>query len=187
MGHAISRILRVSGSPRRDGNTDLLVQEALRLLHKQTGALLEFVRVPDLRIERCRGCRACMHLGRCAVEGDDFEGLMRRFFAADLFVLGAPVYWLGPPGPMKDFIDRTHGYYRDHTILRGKRATLITVAADSGFEPHEAVMESWLRIYGAGIAGSARVFAREKGEVLRRPEAFQAVQRLVDALTERDE
>jgi len=181
-GQQMSAILGVSGSPRREGNTDLLVREALRLLGERTGASTEFVRVDDLRIERCRGCRACMRLGRCAIQGDDFEALMARFFRADLFVLGAPIYWLGPPGGMKDFIDRTHGYYRDHSILRGKRAAVITVGADSGFEPHEAVMESWLRVYGAHVVGKARVFAREKGEVLEQPQAFESVRRLVEDL-----
>jgi len=178
----MSLILGVSGSPRRDGNTDLLVREGLRLLEERAGASTEFVRVADLRIERCRGCRACMRLGRCAIQGDDFEDLMARFFQADLYLLGAPIYWLGPPGCMKDFIDRTHGYYTDHSILRGKRAALITVGADSGFEPHEAVMESWLRVYGAHVVAKARVFAREKGEVLEQPQAFESVRRLVEDL-----
>ncbi len=182
MSQPIAAILGVSGSPRRDGNTDLLVLEALRLLAERTGAAAEFVRIPDTHIEPCRGCRACMTLGHCALQGDDFEALMSRFFAADLFVLGAPVYWLGPPGGMKNFIDRTHGYYRDHTILRGKRAILISVAADSGFESHEAVMGSWLRVYGAKVIGSLRVFAREKGEVLQRSEEFGKVRRLIDGL-----
>ena len=183
MSQSIAAILGASGSPRRDGNTDLLVREALRLLAERTGAATEFVRVADRRIEPCRGCRACMTLGHCAIQGDDFEPLMARFLEADIFVLGAPVYWLGPPGGMKNFIDRTHGYYRDHTILRGKRAVLISVAADSGFEPHEAVMGSWLRVYGAEVTGTLRVFSREKGEVLQRPDEFGKVRQLIDSLT----
>jgi multimeric flavodoxin WrbA len=123
-----------------------------------------------------------MQLGHCAIQDDDFEGLMARLFAAALLILGAPVYWLGPPGVMKNFIDRTHGYYLDHTILRGKRAGLISVATDGGFEPHETVMGSWLRVYGAEIAGSIRVFSCEKGEVLRRPEEFAKLRRLVEAV-----
>lgn len=177
---AISAILGLSGSPRRDGNTDLVVREALRLLGERTGAATEFVRVAEQHIEPCRGCRACMELGHCAIQDDDFEALMARLFAADLFVLGAPVYWLGPPGEMKSFIDRTHGYYRDPTILRGKRAVLISVATESGFEPHEAVMASWLRVYGAQVVGAVRVLSCEKGEILERPDELAKVRRLVD-------
>jgi len=182
MADPIAAVLGVCGSPRRDGNTDVLVKEALRLLRERTGAATEFVRIADQRIEPCRGCRACMTLGHCAIQDDGFEALMARLRAADFLVLGAPVYWLGPPGVMKNFIDRTHGYYTDHTILRGKRAVLISVATESGFEPHEAVMASWLRVYGAEILGSIRVLACEKGEVLQRPEEFAKVGQLVARL-----
>jgi len=92
----VSAILGVSGSPRREGNTDLLVLEALRALAERTDARTEFLRVAELRIEPCRGCRACMKLGHCAIQDDDFEALMARLRAADLFVLGAPgVYGAG--------------------------------------------------------------------------------------------
>lgn len=179
---AFSSVLGVSGSPRRDGNTDILVRESLRLLGERTGAKTEFVRVAEFDIRPCRGCRVCMRLGRCAIQDDDFERLMERFFSAELYVLGAPVFWLAPPGVMKNFIDRTHGYYTDHTILRGKQAVLISVATDSGFEPHEQVMGSWLRCYGARILGSVRVLSCEKGEVLERPEEFGKVHKLVDKI-----
>ena len=175
-------ILGLSGSPRRDGNTDILVKEALRILAEHSGARTEFVRVADHDIKPCAGCRACMKLGRCAIQDDDFEELMARFFAADLLVLGAPVYWLGPPGIMKSFIDRTHGYYLDHTILRGKRAALISVATDSGFEPHEAVMASWLEVYGAEVVSRIRVFSCEKGEVLGRPEELRKLDHLLEGV-----
>ena len=184
MGQPITSILGISGSPRQDGNTDILVREALRLLKAETGAATEFIRVADRNILPCEGCRDCMQLGRCAVEGDDFESLMARVFSADLLILGAPVYWYGPPGGMKHFIDRTHGYYADHTVLRGLRAALISVATDGGFEPHEAVMSSWLRIYGAEIVGSIRVLSCEKGEVLQRPGEYSKVGQLARTIAE---
>lgn len=66
--------------------------------------------------------------------------------------------------------------------MRGKRALLISVATDSGFEPHEAVMASWLRVYGAEVVGGIRVLSCEKGEVLHRPEEFAKVRQLVDGI-----
>lgn len=181
MPKGVTRILGISGSPRAEGNTDILVREALRLLAEGTGAATEFLRISDYAIEPCRGCRGCMQLGHCVIAGDQFEAVMARLFAADLLVLGAPVYWLGPPGPTKDFIDRTHGYYRNHSLLRGKRALLLSVATDSGFDSHEAILRSWLQVYGAEILGAVRVFSCEKGEVLGRPEEFAKVTRLVEA------
>ncbi|MBI3946783.1 MAG: flavodoxin family protein [Armatimonadetes bacterium] len=182
MSNTIRRILGLSGSPRRDGNTDILVAEALRLLQERTGATGEFLRVADYDIQPCRGCRACMTLGRCAIQEDDFEELWARLMAADLFIFGAPVYWNSPPGIAKNFIDRTHGYYRHQTILRGKRAALISVATDGGFESHEGVMASWLRVYGARIVGSARVLACEKGEARTRPQELARVRQLVETI-----
>ncbi|HID06932.1 MAG TPA: flavodoxin family protein [Armatimonadetes bacterium] len=176
----LSMVLGVSGSPRRDGNTDIAVREALRLLQERTGVRFEFVRIADLNILPCQGCRKCMQLGHCAIREDDFEDLMRKFFDADLYVLGAPVYWLGPPGVMKNFIDRTHGYYLDHTILRGKNAALISIATASGFEPHEQVMASWLHCYGARIVSRVRLLACEKGELLQRPHEMAKLKQLVD-------
>ena len=85
---------------------------------------------------------------------------------------------------MKNFIDRTHGYYADQTVLRGLRAALISVATDGGFEPHEAVMSSWLRIYGAEIVGSIRVMSCEKGEVLQRPDELAKVGELVRGIAQ---
>lgn len=186
MTQPITTILGISGSPRRDGNTDILVQEALGVLSDRTGASTEFLRVGDRNIKPCDGCRACMTLGHCIIQDDDFEAVWARVMAADMLVLGAPVYWLGPPGVMKNFIDRTHGYYLDHTILRGKQAILISPATDSGFESHEAVMRSWFEIYGGKVIGTALVFSCEKGEVLDRPEEFDKVRQLVDRITEHD-
>ncbi len=182
MNQPISTVLGISGSPRRDGNTDILVREALILLSNRMGVSTEFLRVADRNIKPCDGCRACMTLGHCIIQDDDFGEVWARVMAADLLILGAPVYWLGPPGVMKNFIDRTHGYYLGHTILRGKQAILISPATDSGFETHEAIMQSWFEIYGGEVIGAVRVFSCEKGEVLDRPEEFSKVRKLVDSL-----
>lgn len=180
----VTRLLGIAGSPRREGNTDLLLREALRLLAERTGATTEFVRVADRNLKPCLGCRECMKLGHCVIQDDDFEELWAQVLAADLIVLAAPVYWMGPPGVMKNFIDRTHGYYlnHNHVLLSGKRALLISVATDSGFESNEIVLDSWLLHYGAQILGTARVLSCEKGEVLQRPKEFAKVRQLVDSL-----
>ena len=100
------------------------------------------------------------------IQDDDFNLVMDQVMEADVLVFGAPVYWYGPPGLMKDFIDRSHGYFAVPTkILNGKKAYLISVAADGGFEPHEDVMASWLGYYGAEIGEKVRIYGREKGDV----------------------
>lgn len=163
------KVLGISGSPRKDGNTDYAVERALDLIKRRLPEVdTEFIRVADYRIEHCRGCRYCMTYVECAIKGDDLDLLVGKIHDADLILLGAPVYWWGPPGFLKDFIDRTHGFYPDDKRFQDKKVAVITVAAQSGFPSHEKTM-SWLKHYGAEYIGWLRLRAREKGELQQKP------------------
>ncbi len=163
------KILGVSGSPRKDGNTDIALRTALKIIGEgMPSAEIEFLRIADHRIEHCRGCRHCMTHVECAIKGDDLELLVGKMLAADLTIFGAPVYWWGPPGILKDFIDRTHAFYPDDTRFSDKKIAVITVAAQSGFPSHERIM-GWLRHYGAEYIAWLRLFAREQGELQNKP------------------
>ena len=173
------RILGVSGSPREGGNTDVAVKKALEMLDDM--GQTEFVRVADYRIEHCRGCRDCMRILRCSIEGDDFDDLFERWLKADLLIVGAPVYWFSPPGVMKDFIDRSHGYFaHERKPFEGKKAALITVAAEGGFGTHERVISVWLRYYGAELLGKVRLYARDKDDLLNRPSQMRKLERFIE-------
>ena len=176
-GRLDSVVLGISGSPRRDGNTDIAVKMVLDEL-RGTGLRTDFLRIADLRIERCRGCRACMQTGECAIEDDDLNLALERMNCASLIVLGIPVYWNSPPGVFKDFIDRTHGFYLNRSYFAGRKFAILSVAADSGFENNEEILESWLRAYSGEVVDKVRVLAREKGEILSRPNEVKKVREL---------
>ncbi len=163
------KVLGISGSPREEGNTDHAVMAALMIIKdERPDAEVMFLRMADYSLEHCRGCRHCMTHVECAIKGDDLELLVDKMLSADLIILGAPVYWWGPPGVLKDFIDRTHAFYPDDTRFMGKKVAVITVAAQSGFPSHERTM-GWLRHYGAEYVAWLRLFAREKGELRKKP------------------
>ena len=178
-------VLGVSGSPRADGNTDLAVRTALDEVQR-SGPRTRFLRIYDHRIESCRGCRECMKLGRCAIQDDDVEEITRLLRQSRGAVIGAPVYWDGPPGRMKDLIDRSHGYYasKPGTLLSGLDFALISVATSSGFEPHEDIMLSWLEYYGARLVAKERILARNKGDILARPSELEKARNAGRALLE---
>jgi len=177
------RIVGISGSPRAGGNTDFAVERVLALV--AASAQTEFIRLAEHHIRRCEGCRACMRQGHCVIQDDDFHAVMERLFAADALVVGSPVYWLSPPGVMKDFLDRTHGWYLgSQRIFAGKRAVLLSIAADSGFEPHEAAILSVLRHYGAEIVATERIIAREKDDLRNSPSEQEKVARAAERLRE---
>ena len=162
----MSNILMLAGSPRAGGNTDDCVARAAENF-RESGHEVATIRIADSHVRPCTGCRRCMELGRCVITDDDFEGIWNQVKSSDLLICAAPVYWMGPPGPLKNFIDRTHGYYAHRLPLEGLRAALLSVAADGGcWEPHEKVMGSWLRHYGARMLPSTRVLARGKGEAM---------------------
>ena len=159
------KILAINGSPRINGNTHHAVETTINnILKHRPDTDTEFIQITDFEIHHCRGCRYCMTHVECIIKDDDLDILVEKMDKADLLLLGAPVYWWGPPGIFKDFIDRIHGFYPDNTRFKGKKVAVITVAAQSGFPSHEKIM-SWLSHYGAEYVGWIRLFAREKGEL----------------------
>jgi multimeric flavodoxin WrbA len=121
---------------------------------------------------------------RCVIEGDDLDRLMADLRPADALILASPVYWYSPTGVLKDFMDRTHGWYAVGGIFEGKVAGIVGVAADDGFEAHEAPIRAWLCHYGARIAATEQVYAREMGDLERAPAEMEKAVRLGRAIAD---
>jgi len=107
--------------------------------------------------------------------GDDFDFLLGKIDRASLIVFGLPVYWNSPPGAFKDFMDRTHGFYLNHSYFARKKFGILSVATESGFETQEAILQGWLQSYGGTIIDRVRILSREKGEVLSRPNEVKKI------------
>jgi multimeric flavodoxin WrbA len=174
------RTLGVSGSPRQGGNTDDAVMEALAVA-QQAGCRVEFQRLTDYRVKHCAGCRGCMSAGRCVTRDDEFEAAFECWRQAEVIILGSPVYWLSPSGVLKDFMDRSHGWYCDGGIFRHKKAILISVATGGGFEPHDECITVWLKHYEAEVLGVVHVLACDRGEFNSRPEEIEKVRAAIAA------
>lgn len=159
----MTQILCLSCSPRKGGNTDFCAQVVAEELRTLPEVNVEVVQLGEYDIKHCLGCRKCMQLNDCVIRDDDFHELWRRIMAANIIIQFSPVYWLGPPGKHKDLIDRSHAFFACGRVLAGKTGYTVSVAGDSGFEPHEACVESWLRWYGADVRARLRVIAREAG------------------------
>ena len=159
------RILCLSCSPRKGGNTDFCTELIAGEIRKAPGVEVAIARLDDYDIRHCLGCRRCMELKDCVIRDDDFHKLWDRIAAADVVIQASCVYWLGPPGKHKDLIDRSHAFYaRGRGVLAGKSAYTVSVAAEFGFQQHEACVECWLDWYGAEVKGRIRVKARELGD-----------------------
>lgn len=100
----MKKVLIISASPRKDGNSDLLCKAF------EKGALeknnqVEYVRLSEKNIQYCEGCYACSKLGHC-FKKDDMNDLAKKMKEAEVIVLATPVYFYSMDGQLKVFIDR---------------------------------------------------------------------------------
>ena len=100
----MKKVLGVVGSPRKKGNTDILVASVLEGAQEE-GAKTEVIFLNDLHIAECDGCHACWKEKPCKKK-DDMNGLYPKIIESDVIIFGTPVYWYGPTALMKGFIDR---------------------------------------------------------------------------------
>lgn len=137
----MTRVLGIMGSPRKRGNTHLLLERVLAGA-ESAGAETGLVMLGDLAIHDCLGCHVCWRTGSCAI-GDDMNGLYPRIAEADVLVFGTPVYWFACSGLMKMFIDRLVYFNGPDTrhIIRGKRAAVVVPFEDTAEETVRPVIE----------------------------------------------
>jgi multimeric flavodoxin WrbA len=100
----MKRIIGIIGSPRKKGNTDILVSNILEGA-KSEGAKTETIFLADLHIRECDGCHVCWK-GKPCSKNDDMNSIYPKIIDSDAIIFGTPVYWYGPTGLMKMFIDR---------------------------------------------------------------------------------
>lgn len=97
-------ILAVFGSPRREGNTSKLLQQAIAGA-KDSGARVESIVLRDLRMSPCLEIYGCKKDGRCVIE-DDFQGVYDQLLAADGMIIATPVFFYTASAHTKILIDR---------------------------------------------------------------------------------
>ena len=174
------KVLAVVGSPRKRGNTDLLI-DALLEGAKEAGAEVEKVYLADLHILPCDGCDVCRVSGQC-VHQDDMIPLYEKLFRSDVWVLGTPIYWWGPSAQLKAFIDRWYLFGNgERWRVRGKRAALVIPFADSdpGTARHVVGMLADSFDYlGMDFVGQILVTAGDLGEVAKNPAALEQAHNL---------
>ncbi len=118
-------VLVLSGSPRRDGNSDRLCDRFM-LGAREAGHEVEKIFLRDRNINYCLGCGACYDTHEC-VQKDDMSGILQKMVEADVLVFGTPVYFYTLNAQLKTLIDRTAPLY---TELKGK-AYLVAALADT--------------------------------------------------------
>lgn len=121
------KVLILSGSPRKGGNSDLLCDEFARGA-ADAGADVEKIFIRDKKIGYCAACYYCKnHDGACAIK-DDMAEILDKMTEADVIVLASPVYFYSIDAQLKTVIDRTVARW---TVIKDKEFYYIMTAADT--------------------------------------------------------
>lgn len=121
------KILALLGSPRKKGNTALLLDEYLRgIAASDKDAEIIKVYLHEKNIRNCSACETCrdVTVGRCAIN-DDMQELYPLFRQADMIVYATPIYWWSISAQLKAFMDRCYALGPIKDSFTGKKVALL--------------------------------------------------------------
>lgn len=145
-------IFGILGSPRMEGNTDLLLSAYLEGA-REAGASVEKIVLNKLDYIPCQGCGGCDKTGRCVYK-DDMYSFYERLRVVDQLVVASPVYFLGVTAQTKAMIDRCQANWAEKYLIKRPVADIITprwgvFISTSGmnkvhvFEPSKAMLRAF--------------------------------------------
>ena len=135
----MKKVLILSGSPRKGGNSDTLCNELARGA-REAGHDVEIIRVAEKKINYCTGCGLCSFHGKPCPQKDDAEAVQLKMLAADTIIMASPVYFYSICAQLKTLIDRSCPYY---TKMQGKSFGFIMTSADDNPDCMERTLEDF--------------------------------------------
>ena len=181
----MKKVLILSGSPRKGGNSDILCDEFMRGAI-DAGNEVEKIRVVEKKIAPCTGCYFCKNSGgRCALN-DDMADILQKIIDCDVLVLSSPVYFYSICAQLKAVIDRTVARW---TEIANKDLYYIATAAEQDMDTLDITLscfhgfamcidgyEEKGTLYGKGVY--------DKGDVLNRPELMTIAYEMGNSIRE---
>jgi multimeric flavodoxin WrbA len=156
---------------------------------RAAGEATDEIFLTDHHLKPIASCTACVAAGGCGIT-DDFVALMDRIYAADLVMLGTPLYWYGPSGQLKLFLDRwsclldlDDAGFRQR--MRGKRAVIVIAQGERGFYeagPCLQMLDWTFRYLDMPVAGRIIVVGHASGDYASDPGQRKAVTEAAAAL-----
>ena len=159
-------ILILSGSPRKGGNTDLLVEAFVKGASQKHH--VEVVSVHDYKVNPCMGCNACFrNESYTCAQKDNMPLIYEKMAVADMLVIASPVYFYGISAQLKAVIDRCHNPIRDTFPIQ--KMALLLVGAASLPELFDAILTEYqlcLNFFKMEDAGRVLVRrVKDKGDI----------------------
>ncbi|WP_332449747.1 flavodoxin family protein [Methanoculleus sp.] len=169
------KVVAFNGSPRKDGNTSILIRHILDELENE-GIGTEFVQVGGQMIRGCTDCRKCFENRdlRCVLDGDIVNDCIEKMVEADGIILASPVYFLDVTSEMKALIDRAGVVARANDgPFRRKVATAAAAVRRSGANHTVDTLLHFMLYSGMIVPGVPVIgIGRDIGDVRRDEEGM---------------
>ena len=177
------KVIAINGSPRKNGNTSILIQTVFEDLNAQ-GIETEEINVGIKAFRGCMGCMKCAENldGHCIIKNDNLNDIIDKMREADGIILGSPVYCADLSGQMKVFLDRVSlvSSVNGNIMTRKVGASVIAVRRAGALTAFHS-LNSFFTILQMVVVGSTywnMGFGMEEGEVKQDEEGMQTMHNL---------
>jgi multimeric flavodoxin WrbA len=190
---ATMKIVAFQGSPREGGNTDILLNEALRPA-KEAGHEIVLFNLNTMNISPCQNCGECENSGVCVIE-DDMVAIKKAIREADRIILASPIFFFGLSAQTKAMVDRCQAFWCEKYLLKkpipegphGRKGLLIVVGGmkkDVGIQCCETTAKAFFRTVSVPVHETLGFLDIDhKGAIKQHPtartEVFEAGKRLI--------
>jgi len=180
------KVIAFNGSPRRGGNTELLLLEAIRGL-KDRGIEATVYQLGMLNLRPCLNCGNCDDTGRCVIK-DDMQTIHDDIRVADRIIVASPIFFFSVSAQTKIMIDRCQAFWAEKYVHKkpvpagphGRKGLLLLAGGmrrsekNVGFECAEATVRAFFRTVNVQEHVTlAYDSIDEKGAVTKHPTALQ--------------
>ncbi len=177
------KVVAFNGSPRRNGNTSILIKEVFNILEKE-GIETEMIQLGNKPVHGCTACGKCKEIqnGKCHIKNDHLNFCIEKMIEADGIIIGSPVYFADVTPEVKALID-VAGYVtraNNHLLKRKIGAGVIAVRRGGALHAFETINNFFL-ISQMIVTGSSYwnfAIGREPGDVLKDAEGIQTIRTL---------
>jgi multimeric flavodoxin WrbA len=179
------KVVAFNGSPRREGNTAILIAEVFTIL-ESLGIETEMIQLGNKTVHGCTACMKCKEIqdGKCHIKNDHLNFCIEKMNEADGIIIGSPVYFADVTPEVKALID-VAGYVtraNNFTLKRKLGAAVIAVRRGGALHAFETINNFFL-INQMIVPGSSYwnfAIGRNPGEVLNDAEGIQTMQTLAE-------
>lgn len=170
----MKKVLIIAGSPRKDGNSDLLASQFAKGA-QEAGHSVETIHIRDLKLGYCIGCLSCLKTQKC-FQNDDANSILPKMMDADVVCFATPVYYYSVTAQMKTFIDRMNPLYGR---MKDKDFYYMVTAAETDLHQLDRAIDALEGFADCfdGIRRCGRVYgggAEQRGDVKNLPSFDEA-------------